>query len=89
VSTLAGTDTSGHNDGDVTSGVASFTSPRGVAVLPDGSIVISEASNPKLRKLRFNADGHGSVSTLNENKFDDPQQISSYVNHFSSTFYLY
>jgi len=47
VSTLAGQTTGGHLDG--TGAAAKFSSPQKVAVLPNGNIVVADASNNRVR----------------------------------------
>jgi sugar lactone lactonase YvrE len=52
VTTVAGSGITGDNDGDSTS--ARFDTPTGVAVYPDGSLVVSDTGNDKLRKISTN-----------------------------------
>jgi DNA-binding beta-propeller fold protein YncE len=58
VSTLAGTGKEGHRDGEGT--VVQFFWPHGIAVDGDGDIIVSDASNHRIRKIT----PQGHVSTL-------------------------
>jgi sugar lactone lactonase YvrE len=49
VSTVAGTGSAGYVDGPAAS--AQFSGPLGVALLPDGSLVIADSGNHRLRRL--------------------------------------
>jgi DNA-binding beta-propeller fold protein YncE len=58
VSTLAGTDVGGHQDGEGT--VAQFRWPSGVAVDGGGNVIVADNHNHRIRKIT----PHGRVSTL-------------------------
>jgi sugar lactone lactonase YvrE len=67
VSTLAGSDTSGDDDG--VGATATFSNPAGVAVGPDGNIYITDFENDSVRMITPG----GVVSTLTEQSgFDRP-----------------
>lgn len=54
VSTIAGTGSSGIANGTLAS--ATFTSPWGLLIAPDGSLFIADRSNSRLRKINLGAD---------------------------------
>src|SRR5689334_6290216 len=60
VSTLAGYDTPGYEDGDRTS---LFDTPCGIIVANDGTLIVADTGNDRLRKM----DKDGNVSTFNVN----------------------
>lgn len=62
VRTLAGTGATGRVDG--AAATATFNAPDAVCVAPDGSLVVAEAMNGSLRRLRFGPDGAVTVSTI-------------------------
>ena len=62
VSTIAGVGTPGYADGDRTS--ALFDTPSGIAVIPDGSIIVADTGNDRLRKIS----PEGNVTTLPVNE---------------------
>lgn len=57
VSTLAGTGQAGFADGPALS--AQFKSPMGIAVAPDGAVIVADAGNHKLRRIAA-----GTVTTV-------------------------
>lgn len=76
VGTLAGTETAGAGDG--MAGSASFSQPDGVAVAPDGSVIVADTLNHRIRRVWPNgmvvtiagagsgaADGDGTVARFN------------------------
>jgi hypothetical protein len=51
VSTIAGLGTPGFADGD--GATALFNSPTGIALAPDGSLVVTDSLNHRLRRIRI------------------------------------
>lgn len=70
VTTLAGTGSYGHQDGPA--GEASFYEPSGLAVLDDGSILIADRLNHRIRRLA-EVDGEMVVDTVAGTGFADFQ----------------
>ena len=62
VSTIAGAGTPGYADGDRTT--AFFDTPSGIAVTTDGSIIVADTGNDRLRKI--NAEGNVITLPVNE-----------------------
>ncbi|MNT02036.1 Virginiamycin B lyase [compost metagenome] len=62
VRTLAGTGATGRVDGP--GATATFNAPDSICVAPDGSLVVAEALNGSLRRLRVGEDGAVTVSTI-------------------------
>jgi sugar lactone lactonase YvrE len=62
VSTIAGAGTPGYADGDRTTSL--FDTPSGIAVATDGSIIVADTGNDRLRKIT----PEGNVTTLSVNE---------------------
>ena len=73
VSTVAGGATPGYADGDRSA--ALFDTPCGVAVMSDGSIIVADTGNDRLRKITPG----GSVTTLSDQELSGP--IGLVVSH--------
>jgi sugar lactone lactonase YvrE len=66
VSTVAGGSSPGYADGDRS--VALFDTPCGVAVMADGSVIVADTGNDRLRKITAD----GSVTTLSSAEVSSP-----------------
>lgn len=62
VTTLAGNGTSGSNNG--TGAAASFSSPQGVAVLPNGNIVVGDTDNSSIRLITMPSKVVSTISSV-------------------------
>ncbi len=69
VSTLAGTGSSGNNDGTGTA--ASFNQPNGLAVDAAGNLFVADLGNHKVRKITPD----GTVSTFSSATFSNPRDV--------------
>ncbi|HEV2834955.1 MAG TPA: hypothetical protein VGW58_06540 [Pyrinomonadaceae bacterium] len=77
VTTVAGGGTPGYADGDRNSSL--FDTPCGVAVMPDGTLIVADTGNDRLRKIT--ADGNVSTMAVNVNGEDLSSPLGLALTH--------
>jgi hypothetical protein len=76
VSTLAGTGEMGHRDGE--GAVAQFSMPSSVAVDGDGSIIVADTRNHRIRKITSQGQG-STLAGTSEKGHQDGEGTSSTI----------
>ncbi|MFH1498333.1 MAG: hypothetical protein ABII82_10955, partial [Verrucomicrobiota bacterium] len=76
VSTIAGTDTYGYTNGNGT--IASFKSPRGLAMDRNGNLYIADQGNHRIRKISPNGDVNNYAGSGQTGNSDGPASTSRF-----------